>query len=419
MRTWSRWVEIEEPPDPSYPKDPTDDHWQEWLDLTWRMALLSITTHYWECRWLIEMQESSSPKNHRELWQRRSMLAPVHYANLSSIPEFFDTNNENQPSIDYLVLQDAQMAAPEIAYPALRIAKCFLAIGDLQQPPLLHFGTKSLDKANLQDFGLPTDGPGSRFHSVGGDLLALANENCRMGLLNQPNYPRLSEHYRAVSSLVACANELAYQGTLSALRSDDHLPFPTVGHMRLKGTSEPASEGNRRNPAQAKAIVNWIQQNQFEIYQHYFGVLKKDQRGINLLASIILLLTQFSAQASLLREEFSRARLRIRCGTIQAFQRSESPIVLFSPVYGPEESDLDIFTHHPDLLTTALSRAQDAFLIFGGPVASAHTPWGKLLACTTPLYSARVFLLQNDRNYNAPEDRLRSHHCPGTSYLPD
>ncbi len=387
---WSRWIQIEEPQTPPYPESPTDTRWQDWLDRTWRRALLAACTHYWECRWLIEMQEGPS-KDARTLWQRRSMLVPVHYAVLSSIPEFFSLDDPKQPPVDYLLIQDAQLARPKTAYPALRVARRLLAIGDLQQPSLFRYGTKSLDNANLQDFALPEEGPESRFRTLDGNILALAQEHCRMGdIADEPEYPRLTEHRYATPAIVAACNDLAYHGALHAQRQEPApAPFPTLGYYPVQGSSQCLPTGNRRNLSQAEAVAGWVRQNQEKIRSHY-GVDGIYPSGTDPLTAILLVLTPFSLQAAAIREAFSRVHLQIRCGTVQSFQGRAAPVVLFSPAYGPDESGPFLFDRYPQILTAALTRAQDAFLIFGGPAGSPQTSWGKLLARTTNIPSAEI-----------------------------
>ncbi len=389
--TWTRWIQVSKTPNPPYPENPEDTRWQHWLDRTWRRALFALTVHYWECRWLLESIRQPQAKNQRELWQRRAMLSPVHFADLSVVPEFFEIDSGGEAPLDYLIIQDAQLARPKSAYPAIRLARRLIAIGDPRMPAIFRYGTESLDTANLQDFGLPTEGPGSLFRTYGGSVLAVAQRHVRMGeILDEPEYPGLTEQKYAAPAILSVCNELAYHGTLRPIRSEtEQTPFPAIGYYPVSGVTECLPTGNRRNLVQAEAIAGWVNQHLEEI-RSFYTAPGDYYTGTDPLTSILLVLTPFPAQAAAIRKALSRThRLRIRCGTVQSFQGRAAPIVLFAPGYDIDEEPV-LLERYPQILTAALALAQDSFLIFGGPKGSPHSPWEKLIARSITLATAKI-----------------------------
>jgi phosphatidylserine/phosphatidylglycerophosphate/cardiolipin synthase-like enzyme len=84
------------------------------------------------------------------------------------------------------------------------------------------------------------------------------------------------------------------------------------------------------------------------------------------LEHIIAIITPFKPQTALLKRILKEHGITepIEVGTVHVLQGAERPIVLFSSVYGVNDSP-PFFFDRSNLLNVAVSRAEDSFLVFG------------------------------------------------------
>lgn len=133
---------------------------------------------------------------------------------------------------------------------------------------------------------------------------------------------------------------------------DDKDSYPPVGIYNVGGTSE-LNNGSRCNKNEIDEIAKWIKQHASEIEEAYAN---KD------IKKIINIITPFKAQSELIRkDEYLKD---FPSGTVHTFQGAESPIVIFSMVYGEKDSPAFIMNNH-NLMNVAVSRAKDHFIVFG------------------------------------------------------
>ena len=118
------------------------------------------------------------------------------------------------------------------------------------------------------------------------------------------------------------------------------------------------SGGSHENGGEAELIVRWISEYGEKLRAAYKMPLKE----------IIAVITPFTAQVRVLRRQITKSGLsheNLTIGTLHTMQGAERPVVLFSPTYGSNHQGSVFFSRNPRLLNVAVSRAKDAFLVFG------------------------------------------------------
>lgn len=164
----------------------------------------------------------------------------------------------------------------------------------------------------------------------------------------------LNEHRRCVDEIIDYCNKLIYCGELVPKRGSNTKKgsnLPPLGIYIVESNSELKS-GSRFNQKEIDAISEWLAQNEKKIEGIY-------NKRIQELVSII---TPFKAQSLKIKED--EYLKKFQSGTVHTFQGAESPIVIFSLVYGANDNPTFIKSNH-ELMNVAVSRAKDHFIIFG------------------------------------------------------
>ncbi len=137
--------------------------------------------------------------------------------------------------------------------------------------------------------------------------------------------------------------------------------LPSLGYVHIPGRDE-FSGRSRRSLTEASAIAKWLSHQRAQIETQF----KDDNKSLGQLVAVVTpFVAQEKAIRDALRSEFG-SDLGMTVGTIHKLQGAECRIVIFSPTYGvgtpPGSTTFDQSTA---MLNVAISRAQDAFLIFG------------------------------------------------------
>lgn len=361
----------------------------ELLDRTLRRRLFFLAGRYWEGRWLLAADEllargpaARTRQSRRavvERFRRWSMLTPVMVATLFRMPRIFDYyDGLSAPlfdTIDLLIVDEAGQVAPEVGAPVFALARRSVIVGDVHQLEPIWNVSQGIDHANLRDHDLDpealedeAEGPGLKASE--GNLMRIARRATYMS--DPPRHASaptdgiwLREHRRSVPAIVRFCNRLVYRGLLEACRpalDRTHHPLPAFGFGHVSSPSE-QDGSSRRNLGQAEALADWLARRREELEAWYRRPLDE----------IVAVITPYVGQIqplidALRRHELPTARTDdapgISVGTVHTFQGGERPIVLFSPaiVRGDSTYFLD---RGPNLLNVAVSRARDAFVLFG------------------------------------------------------
>jgi len=140
------------------------------LDKGARHMAFKLATHYWEARYLIQLQEhfsqhevmrdNKSPKNLLAQYQRLAKLHPCFVCTLYTLPNKFiawrskDESSALCNSIDLLIMDEAGQVSAEVGAASFALAKRALVVGDVNQIEPVWAVPERIDNANAEHSGL-------------------------------------------------------------------------------------------------------------------------------------------------------------------------------------------------------------------------------------------------------------------------
>ena len=361
---------------------------QEALDTGPRFDAFKLATHYWEARYLLDVEakvhgdalaDSRSAEGLTRQYKRLSKLWPCLVCTLYMLPaRFIGWRGTDQPmyeAIDLLIVDEAGQVPPDVGIASFALAKRALVVGDVDQlSPIWNVG-QSVDGANARAASLVSDGesaPGtctmdkfqqSGLAASGGSLMRVAQRATAYTKHRERGRGLfLSEHRRCWKEIISICNDLAYHGLLNPVRTEGKRKLlPSVGYVHIPGRDEYVGK-SRMNVTEASAIAKWIRGRREEIEAAFVEEGKP-------FGKLVAVITPFAAQARAIRHMLNTElglRHGITVGTVHALQGAECRVVIFSPTYGlGTQPGSTFFDHDRSMLNVAISRAQDAFLVFG------------------------------------------------------
>ena len=392
------------------------DQINEICDRSLRFKLFKLATHYWEARWLTETQEflynqdknEVSPVKLLRKYRRFAKLTPCFVSTLFMVPSFFSGwmygNKPLFDEIDLLILDEAGQALADVASASFALAKRALVVGDTDQIEPIWNIPESIDRSNLQLFGLLTNSLSYDDYWLtsgqmvsNGNLMRIAQRQCQYHQFEELERGLyLTEHRRCYDSIVSYCNELVYKGILNPLRGNPKktIPWPTMGLVAIRKPSKKIGS-SRGNPGEACAIAQWLLEQYQTILDYARSSDEKlaDKSDPKVFFSAVGVVTPFSKQAKLIKSEIKNIGLPyVTVGTVHSLQGDERMIVLFSSVYGDNDKAIGKFYDRGrNMLNVAVSRAKDSFLVFGDEsvfgVESPGTPSGILRKRLATVYN--------------------------------
>jgi hypothetical protein len=365
-------------------------------DRYYRFSLFKLATHYFEACWLKETktfvesndEDKKSPFKLLRKLRRYAKLTPCFVSTFYMAPnafmagEFKDNNWMDLPQlegVDLLIVDEAGQALPDVSAASFALAKKALIVGDTDQIEPVWSIPASVDRSNLALFDLLRDEQDydrwleSGLLASSGNVMRLAQRQCQYHQfehLQRGLY--LTEHRRCFNNIVDYCNSLVYQGVLEPLRGNAKHEVPW-GTMALQPVHSPSQSfgGSRGNPGEAKTMASWIvtQYQTLLAYARQQDEKYQDMDDAEVLRQTVGIVTPFSKQAELIRYELRKVKIEgLTVGTVHSLQGDERLIVLFSSVYGENNKDSGKFYDAgPNMLNVAVSRAKDAFIVFGDP----------------------------------------------------
>ena len=379
-----------------------DDHaaWEQIernADKGIRFHLFLLATHYWEGRWLIEIERllpeiekerrRTGKKSVESRWRRRMMLTPCMVSTFATLPTKMKIRRHEDREwhddylfnfIDLLIVDEAGQVVPEVAGATFALARKALVIGDTRQiEPISNIPT-IVDRGNLSDNGLlPKDATQEDLDhiqdigvaSTDGSAMRVAQAACRYHVetdLDRGLY--LFEHRRCYDEIVEYCNALCYKGKLEPARGsafeddpagDGVIPGP-LAYLHVDGLCT-ASGGSRGNTVEARTIAAWLARHREALEAAYDG--KK-------LEEIVGVVTPFGRQVHEIKGACRKQKIAVdgregmTVGTIHALQGADRDVVIFSPAYS-KHADGGFIDMSPSMLNVAVSRAKDAFIVMG------------------------------------------------------
>lgn len=363
----------------------------ELADTGIRFRLFALATHYWEGRWLMEIEQllqdpQAGKKGKRAVenrWYRRMMLAPCVVSTFYMLPSQFSfTKYENNGFeenylygfIDLLIVDEAGQVTPDVAAPSFSLAKRALIIGDTLQIEPIWSIHPSVDIGNLKEAGLTGVKIALDYKQLGdigktassGSVMRVAQN---VGKYHQvESLPRglfLTEHRRCYDEIIQFCNALCYQGKLLPKRGPREASalYPGLGYLHIDGLCQAGRTGSRVNVLEAETIAAWVAAEKPKLLEKYGKKLNE----------VIGIVTPFSDQADMICRALRTLGIKagaqdgaeaVTVGTVHSFQGAERAIIIFSPTYS-KHSDGKFIDNKESMLNVAVSRAKDSFLVFG------------------------------------------------------
>ncbi|ALR08400.2 AAA domain-containing protein [Xylella fastidiosa] len=370
-------------------------------DTSIRFRIFLLTTHYWEGRWLSEMQaqlpgdlDAEKKKTGRTAveprWRRRMKLTPCIVSTFFMLPKKMQVFRSDEKSFsphylydfaDLLIVDEAGQVLPEVAGASFALGKQALVIGDQLQIEPIWSIPKSIDIGNLQAaelLGKEEDAYErvceSGRSAASGSVMQIAQRLSRYHY--DPAMARgmfLHEHHRCFDEIVSYCNALCYQGKLipqrgpkvAALKNAEGKEtgdsLPALGYLHVDGLCQKSSGGSRYNLYEAETIAAWLAEHHESLQAQYGEPLHR----------IVGILTPFETQARAISQacrdvgiEVGHEKDGITVGTVHALQGAERPVVIFSAVYS-KHADGGFIDQRASMLNVAVSRAKNTFLVFG------------------------------------------------------
>ncbi|MCE7990948.1 MAG: AAA family ATPase [Roseivirga sp.] len=361
------------------------------LDVTLRHRAFLLATHYWEGRWLLEMDvaleldslRKTGESGMKARYRRYAMLTPCFVATFYMAPKFFyytEYGGGEFPKsplhsfIDLLIVDEAGQVTPEVGGATFALAKKALVVGDIKQIDPIWKIPRSIDHSNLNKFELLSDDLSITALDImgataaAGSIMRLAqNASPYQASQEEARGMLLVEHRRCFDEIIDYCNKLAYHGLLQPMRGSagdqqEPRPLPALGYVHIEGFSR-AEGGSRSNEKEAIEIAGWLKEN----YERLISFYQKQPN--QKLEDFVAIITPFTAQKYLLKSELKKTGFdtkRLTIGTVHALQGAERPVILFSTVYASNENTRTyFFDHSVNMLNVAVSRAKDSFVLMG------------------------------------------------------
>jgi len=361
------------------------------VDLSMRRFAFQLAARWWEGEFIRRACRFREHADRIELWRIAACVTPCIVGTPDRFANVFTRWTRAGAKVmwgeaDLIVVDEAGQASCDRSAAVFGYAERALVVGDVLQispvegedapmwgPTLARrnnvFDEDAIDRGlliglapesmSLVSFGNP--------HSIEGSVMRAASAASWCHSVNEVaslgKGVWLLDHFRCRPRIIEYSNRGWYHGALSARRQNSAFPYPEFGHVDIRDDN--ASATSRANLSEARAAIAWMQRERTRILL---------TTGCDNLESAIAIVTPFRDQAiatnRLLKTSMGTEGERITCGTLHSLQGAERPIIIMLTAYsGAYFLGDHAITHFLDrqstLLNVAVSRARDAFLVFG------------------------------------------------------
>ena len=387
------------------------------LDVGPRWLTFHLSARAWEAFWLIglpERQTSGALKERgplRRLQLRRiAMLTPCMVSTLHSAPNVVKNyvNHRNELGwqwLDLLVIDEAGQAAPELGAAVIALASRALVVGDVKQLAPITQMVEPLEEPIARACGADPEAlAAGHLDSSTGSVMAMAMRASCCADPGGPGGIRLRNHYRCYPTIINLCIALQYNekddvgAELVPKLTDPRraewddvsaggYPLPPMAFVQGGSPmDEPEGRETKRNPGEARRLVDWIETNGPRLLAWHRRVqgAPDDAPGFGL-EKLVKVVTPFRGQMDLIKQQLERfdgechpdlrsLGKRLTVGTVHTLQGAEAPVILFSAVNkestacrSSDDPLTKVFVDRDGgkLLNVAVSRAQRSFILFG------------------------------------------------------
>ena len=181
----------------------------------------------------------------------------------------------------------------------------------------------------------------------------------------------LLEHFRCHEEIMNCFNAFMYGNKLQPCRQKENILVPSlfnssVNYSIVSNSRSTQVNASRTNEIEADAVIEFLKY----IANTIIGAYEtKDGKQITI-DKIFAILTPFRAQARLIKtkllKEFKQYPKieNMTVDTIHSLQGAERPVILYSTVYGDNDSNCRFIDDNKELSNVVMSRAQDLLVVF-------------------------------------------------------
>ncbi len=396
----ARWANAVVPLKSSIPaNDLTLQQCDALADTSIRFDIFLLTTHYWEGRWLIAMNDliteykgnlsngkgGEKAKNGQyameKRWYRRMMLTPCAVSTFFMLPKELLSKRHNEGIFDddylynfadLLIVDEAGQVLPEVSGASFALAKKAMVIGDTKQIEPIWSITKQVDIGNMVEANMLPKNYNEVVYKKIADLGKTSSSGSVMRIAQHatryhydPDLARgmfLFEHRRCFDEIINYCDELCYSNKLIPMRGSpkNYNGLPTMGYLHVNGICQ-NSNGSRKNDLEAQTIAEWLLANKNQLESTH-------KKPLNEIVGIVAPFTgQVRAISSACKARgiaVGQNNGEITVGTVHSFQGAERLVVIFSPTYS-KHADGKFIDRNQSMLNVAVSRAKDNFLVFG------------------------------------------------------
>ena len=344
-----------------------------WMNLESQPSLGSHTT------WI--KREKSFTNLERAYHRQVSCLTPLQVMTPYLLPREFKCWQRGQTTypkepIDLLIIDEAGQVDTMVVAASLALAKRVVVVGDEQQLSPIWTREPEEDLRRATHYlGDDPQGTFERMKERG--ITASKPSSCmRAARSASTDDVLLLEHWRCREPIISYCNDLVYHNKLDPMRREpmkdwpQDLPVPAMSFVPVEGEAT-RRLGSWVNQTEADRILAWVDDHYEDLCASYEGKPRNEVLGI---------LAPFRQQARLIARGLKNRGLDgdILCNTAHALQGAERKVILFSLVYGDGDAT-GFVERQPNLMNVAVSRAKDAFVLFGSQaVLQAASPNGTL-----------------------------------------
>ena len=367
----------------------------ELADTSIRFDIFLLTTHYWEGRWLITMNDliaeytgdldkekrKTGQNSVEKRWYRRMMLTPCAVSTFFMLPKELLSKRHNEGIFDddylynfadLLIVDEAGQVLPEVAGASFALAKMAMVIGDTKQIEPIWSITKQIDMGNMVAANiLPKNYSEETYKNLAdlgkasssGSVMRIAQHATRYHY--DPDLARgmfLFEHRRCYDEIINYCDELCYSKKLIPMRGSpkSNNGLPTMGYLHVNGICQ-NSNGSRKNDLEAQTIAEWLVANRNQLESTHKKPLNE---VVGIVAPFTGQVRAITAACKARGIAVGQNEGELTVGTVHSLQGAERLVVIFSPTYS-KHADGKFIDNNQSMLNVAVSRAKDNFLVFG------------------------------------------------------